>query len=207
MHFVRFLTIGLARTMYICTLLDRFNPCKKDIEMIRRAKLLFFLLSLALSAFSQIETPIKWGTEWKKVSGNEFELTLIANADPGWYIYSQYLESDDGPVRTSIHFEGGSHFSLLGNAKEEGKRKEGFDEMFRMNVIKFSGKVRFVQRVKVSDVKKPIKGYLEFMTCDDERCLPPTEEEFSFDLSSAGQASVPAPASKPALAPPPPAVT
>ena len=176
--------------------------------MIRRAKLLLFFLSLAWSAFSQIETPIKWGTEWKKISGNEFELVLIANADPGWYIYSQYLESDDGPVRTSIHFESGSHFSLVGNAKEEGKRKEGFDEMFRMNVIKFSGKVRFVQRVKVSDVKKPIKGYLEFMTCDDERCLPPTEEEFSFDLSSTGQASVaPAPSTKPAVAPPPPALT
>ncbi|MEY4107778.1 MAG: hypothetical protein RL181_2120 [Bacteroidota bacterium] len=194
--------------MYICALLDRFNTRKKDIEMIRRAKLLLFFLSLAWSAFSQIETPIKWGTEWKKISGNEFELVLIANADPGWYIYSQYLESDDGPVRTSIHFESGSHFSLVGNAKEEGKRKEGFDEMFRMNVIKFSGKVRFVQRVKVSDVKKPIKGYLEFMTCDDERCLPPTEEEFSFDLSSTGQASAaPAPSTKPAVAPPAPALT
>lgn len=161
--------------------------------MIHRAKLLWLFLLFALPAFSQIETPIRWTTEWKNVTGNEFELTLIANADPGWYIYSQYLESDDGPVRTTIKFESGSHFQLVGKTKEEGKRKEGFDEMFRMNVIKFSGKVRFIQRVRVTDTKKPITGYLEFMTCDDERCLPPTEEQFSFDLSTASTAAAPTP--------------
>lgn len=150
-----------------------------------RFSLLALLLILSFPVFSQIENPVHWTTEWKQIKGNEFELTLIANADPGWYLYSQYLESDDGPVRTTIRFESGSHFSLIGKAKEEGKRKEGHDEMFNMNVIKFSGKVRFVQRVKIMDTNKPIKGTVEFMTCDDTRCLPPNEEPFSFDLSSA----------------------
>jgi len=175
------------------------------IIMRQRFSLLWLLVAIAFPAFSQIENPVHWTTEWKQIKGNEFELTLIASADPGWYIYSQYLESDDGPIRTSIRFESGAHFSLMGKAKEEGKRKEGYDEMFDMNIIKFSGKVRFVQRVKVLDTSKPIKGTVEFMTCDDERCLPPNEEPFVFTLSAAGSTTntVPTPAAEKAGVPTP----
>ncbi|MEZ4987128.1 MAG: cytochrome c biogenesis protein CcdA [Saprospiraceae bacterium] len=51
----------------------------------------------------------------------------------------------------------------------------------------------FTQKVKVTDFSQPIKGYLEFMTCDDEKCLPPTEVDFSFTLTPATTAS-PSPA-------------
>ncbi|MBK7477028.1 MAG: thioredoxin family protein [Haliscomenobacter sp.] len=157
--------------------------------MIRRAILAVLLFILAFPVFSQIENPVHWKTEWKKLSGNEIELTFTADVDPGWYIYSQYLESDDGPIRTSFHYENGSHFQLVGKCTEEGKRKEGFDEIFNMDVIKFSGKTIFRQRVKVLNPKAAIKGYLEFMTCDNDQCLPPTEVDFNFDVSAAGTAA------------------
>ena len=54
--------------------------------------------------------------------------------------------------------------------------------MFEMNVTKFAKQVSFVQKVKITDDTKPISGYLEFMTCDDTRCLPPAEVDFSFTL-------------------------
>ena len=157
--------------------------------MIRQAIFAVLLVALAFPVFSQIENPVHWKTEWKKLSGNEVELAFIADIDPGWYIYSQYLESDDGPIRTSFHYENGPHFQLIGKCTEEGKRKEGFDEIFNMDVIKFSGKTIFRQRVKVLNPKAAIKGYLEFMTCDNDQCLPPTEVDFNFDVSGAGTAA------------------
>lgn len=140
-------------------------------------------LLLAFSVAGQIKNPVRWSTSWTKTGTQEVELVFTAAIDPGWYVYSQFLD-DGGPIPTSFSFKAGSHFQLLGKAKEEGKRKEGFDEIFGMNVVKFSGTVNFRQRVKVLDPKVPVEGYLEYMTCDNEQCLPPTEEDFRFDLSS-----------------------
>jgi thiol:disulfide interchange protein DsbD len=145
-----------------------------------------FLFSISLH--SQIFNPVSWTFNWKNTSKNEYELQLIAQIDEGWNIYSQYLESDDGPIRTSIIWDKGAHYSLIGKAGEEGNIYKGFDDIFGMNVIKLSGKIIFRQKVKVSDFSKPISGFVEFMACDKERCLPPGEANFSFQLTaSAGE--------------------
>lgn len=143
---------------------------------------------LSISLQGQILEPVKWKMSSRHVDGNDFELIFTASMDEGWSIYSQHT-SDDGPVPTSFNFEAGDHFSLKGETSENGgKKKEGMDPLFGVNVIKFTkGPVAFVQRVQVKDFSKPITGYLEFMTCDDERCLPPTEVDFNFQLQAAAE--------------------
>ena len=142
-----------------------------------------FILLLTLSLNAQVLDPVKWSFDQKHIDGNEFELIFKASIDEGWTIYSQYLTSDDGPVRTSFFYDEGA-FEKIGKTKEEGPKKEGYDKIFEMDVIKFYKKATFTQRVKVSDYSKPITGYLEFMTCDATRCLPPTEVDFSFTLQA-----------------------
>ncbi len=161
--------------------------------------LLFFAIAQA-----QVLDPVKWSFEARHVSGDEFDLIYSAKIDKGWFIYSQYLESDDGPVKTSFEYEGKDHFDLVGKNKEIGKKKEGFDELFGMNVIKFGDKVNFSQRVKMKDYSKPIAGYLTFMTCDDKRCLPPKDVDFSFKIEKKAETK-PAPKeeTKPKPAPKP----
>ncbi len=144
--------------------------------------LLLVSLFTFTTAFSQILTPCKWANETTHISGDEFEITFTATLDDGWAVYSQNI-GEDGPIPTSFNFETGSHFELNGKAKEsETNRKEGFDDMFGMNVIKFYKKAVFTQKVTVKDYSKPVTGYIEFMVCDDARCLPPTEKEFSIVL-------------------------
>jgi thiol:disulfide interchange protein len=147
----------------------------------------FILLLSSFTLFGQIENPVSWTTSVKKLSADEYELTWTAKLDEGWNTYSQYLASDDGPVRTSFHYDKASHYQLVGKNSEDGHRKEGFDKMFDMNVIKFSESVTFKQKIKVSDASKPIKGYVEYMCCNDEKCLPPTEFNFSFSLPAGGE--------------------
>jgi len=150
----------------------------------------YFLSLILLIGFSitsiqaQIYTPVKWSTDYKQVNDNEFDLIFTAKIDDGWSVYSQYLESDDGPVRTSFEFDKGSHFAFVGKNKETGDKKEGFDKLFEMNVIKFYKSFTCTQRVKVSDLSKPISGYLEYMTCDATKCLPPDQVDFSFELKA-----------------------
>ncbi len=148
--------------------------------------IVFFLLFAQATGFSQVLDPVKWSFATKRISETEYELLSTAKIEKGWYTYSQYLEGDDGPVRTSFNFEKGG-YQLVGKSTEESShRKEMNDPLFDdMKVIKFAEEVTFRQKVKVTDPSKPIKGYLEFMTCDNEKCLPPKEVSFSFVVGGA----------------------
>ncbi len=151
----------------------------------RNLTILFSLILFsALSLSAQILEPVEWTWKSKHLGANEFELIYTADIDDGWAVYSQYLESDDGPVKTSFEYDKGSHFELLGKNVETGNKKESFDQVFQMNLIKFKKKGIFTQKIKVSDYSKPITGYLTFMTCDDTRCLPPTDVDFDFKLEA-----------------------
>lgn len=131
---------------------------------------------------SGILEPVKWSFESNSLGNDEFELKFTANMESGWSIYSQHT-SDDGPVPTAFEFES-ENFTAVGDVQETGKKKEGLDPLFDVNVIKFiEGPVVFTQKVKVTDYSTPVSGYLTFMTCDDKRCLPPTDVDFEFALS------------------------
>jgi thiol:disulfide interchange protein DsbD len=147
------------------------------------ATLLFFIANTS----GQMFDPVKWSFSTKQVSNAEYDLIFTANIQDGWTIYSQFLDGEDGPVPTSFNFEAGSHYAKAGKTQESPEnRKTLHDEVFDMEVTKFYKKATFTQRVKVSDFAKPVTGYLEFMTCDNARCLPPAEVEFSFELKPAG---------------------
>lgn len=148
------------------------------------------LLYLAIGIFSdshaQVLDPVKWSWEINATDNvDEFNLVFHANIEDKWKIYSQYLESDDGPVATSFTYESADHIELIGKNVEEGKIKKGFDELFGMNVISLEApKASFTQKIRVKNYAKDISGYLSFMTCDATQCLPPTDVDFSFELSS-----------------------
>ncbi len=146
--------------------------------------LIFNLLLLTVGlAFGQNFEPVKWTYEANQISENEFEIVFKAEIDKGWNVYSQFID-EGGPVPTSIWYETEGVVENIGKAQEMGHKKEGMDPIFEMNVIKFLDDQPFVitQRVKVLDPTKKLTGYLTYMTCDDERCLPPTDVDFEFDF-------------------------
>lgn len=135
----------------------------------------------ALPALAQ-QNPVSWSYSAEKVNDQEYNLLFTADVDNGWYIYSQHLDAG-GPIPTSIDFDEGDHYSIVGEVEEAGdNRKEGLDELFGINVIKYGDRVVFSQRIQVTDTEKPVTGRLEFMTCDDQRCLPPKTVNFRIDL-------------------------
>ncbi len=146
----------------------------------KKALSFLFLVGWLASAGAQ-ENPVSWSYDALKVSEGVYDVVFTASIQPGWYVYSQYLESDDGPIRTSFHFEEHPGVSLAGKNQEVGKKYEGYDELFGMNIVKFSGQPTFTQRV-TARAGTTLTGYLEFMTCDEEKCLPPVSVDFSIDL-------------------------
>ncbi len=153
--------------------------------------ILFFALS-GVAVQAQIFNPVKWKFEIEKLSEKEYKLKYIAKVDKGWTVYSQYT-SDEGPVPTSVNYEKLDGIQLVGKAMEYGSKKEGMDPLFEVNVIKFLSDKPFIieQKIKVKDPSKPITGYVNYMACDSEKCLPPTDADFSFKIPLDGASPMP----------------
>jgi len=147
---------------------------------------LLVLLLCSVTIFAQELDPVEWTYDIKHLSGDEFVLTFTADIDQGWTVYSQFT-SDDGPVPTSLNFET-EGIEKIGMSLETGKKKEGFDKMFEVNVIKYFADEPFVieQKIKVPAGLDVLSGYLTYMTCDDEKCLPPSDVDFNLDLKKGG---------------------
>lgn len=146
---------------------------------------------ISYQASAQILNPVKWKFELEKINSSQYNLKYIAKVDKGWTVYSQYT-SDDGPVPTSVNYESSEGIELLGKAIETGSKKEGMDPFFGVNVIKFTADKPFIiiQKIRVKDASKPIIGYVNFMACDHEKCLPPTDADFNFSIPPDGAAPI-----------------
>jgi thiol:disulfide interchange protein len=159
---------------------------------------------LISSAFAQIHTPVKWSFESKDLGNNEAELIFKATIEDTWHLYSQDIP-DGGPIKTSFIFNSleGFEFTdenvVIENVEgfEEGsvlyrvvfsepEPIEEEDPNFGMVVKYFSHEAIFKNKIKL-DSDKPllIDGFLEFMCCDDEKCLPPSEVDFEFGFNAA----------------------
>ena len=130
----------------------------------------------SLFAFAQEKTVI-WTTKAEKINDTEYDLIIDGAIQPTWNVYSQFLESQDGPVATTLKFATDG-FEVMGKTEESGHKKEGFDEMFGMNVAKYSEHVVFKQKIKLlmKDVKK-VGVTINYMSCNNELCLPPKDEK------------------------------
>lgn len=142
------------------------------------------LMVVALFSFSvmaQIKDPVKWTASSRKTATGK-EVVLTATMPKPWHIYSQFT-GDGGPVATSFRFSKNPLVTVVGPVKEVGKLKQQFDKLFDTNVKYFGDKVEFVQPITVKgNVKTNINVTVEYMTCDDTQCLPPTKKNFTVSL-------------------------
>lgn len=145
----------------------------------------FILATLALffttGLIAQIKDPVSWSAKSRK-KANGYEVVLTATLPKPWHIYSQ-TTGEGGPVATSFKFAKNPLVSLEGPVKEVGALKQQYDKLFDTNVKYFGDKVEFVQLVKVKgNVKTNVNVTVEYMTCDDSQCLPPTKKVFNVSL-------------------------
>ena len=143
---------------------------------------LFLLVIITGHVFGQVKNPVKWSFSSKKIDATSFEVTMTATLEPSWHIYSQ-TTPEGGPSATVVSFTKNPLLSLDGDVKELGKLEQKHEDLFGVDVKQFSNKVVFVQTVKLKGkAKTAINGTIEYMTCDNRECLPPTTQRFSIVL-------------------------
>ncbi|MCG1036223.1 protein-disulfide reductase DsbD family protein [Polaribacter sargassicola] len=140
---------------------------------------LFFLV-FTISFYSQIEDPVEWSTSVEKISETEYLLVSKATIERGWHLYSQNVP-EDGPIPTTFTYDDSNNFSLVDKTLEE-KGHTVDDPVFGMEIKFFEDSAIFKQKITTTTNVNTINGVVEFMVCDDSKCLPPTEIDLVFNL-------------------------
>jgi thiol:disulfide interchange protein DsbD len=131
-----------------------------------------------------IFTPVKWEARSESLGNGEYLVILKAKMEEGWHVYSQVLTSEDGPLPTVFSFSPADGVEFIGGVEEpEPIRK--YDPNFMMDLDFHEGITEFKQKLRFTGDKSPVIACsVDFMTCNDERCLPPELVEFEVDLST-----------------------
>lgn len=138
-------------------------------------------LILSVGAKAQIESHVKWSYAAKKISPTEAVVFLKATIDDNWHIYGLDVK-DGGPIKTSFTFAPSKDYSPVGKPVQPTPVSK-YEPNFKMDVTYFEKSVIFQQKVKLKSAGAiTVKGQLEFMTCNDQKCLPPEDVDFSIPL-------------------------
>ncbi|MEQ8325463.1 MAG: protein-disulfide reductase DsbD family protein [Vicingaceae bacterium] len=144
--------------------------------------LLYFITSV-LDLSAQVLEPVKWKFTIQEVGNGLYDLVAEAQIDEHWHLYTQKTY-EEGPIATTFTFEKTDGVELMGSIKESESITK-YEEIWEAEITFFENRARFTQRVKkLTASEVTVAGYLEFMTCDDKRCLPPEFVDFEFLLPS-----------------------
>jgi len=157
---------------------------EKNVPM----KQLLFTALLAMQSLFNADAQkfdnVTWTTELKQ-NGCDAELIFTATIADGWYIYSQNQPNDNGPIPSSFTFKESNGYKRDGKVSE-GKYKSKYMDGFGDTYNIFEKKAVFKQKIKVlSKTDFEISGEIEFMQCDESKCLPPAYVPFSFKIKGA----------------------
>jgi DsbC/DsbD-like thiol-disulfide interchange protein len=154
---------------------DQFLTRMKKIALLAA-----FMVAGSFALHAQILTPVHWSYGSKKISKTEAIVFLKATIDDGWHVYSQHVK-EGGPVKTTFTFDKSPDYTVIGNTVEPAPITRN-EKVFGMDVSFFEKSVIFQQKVKLTKGKATVKGTLEYMTCNDQKCLPPEDIEFNIHV-------------------------
>ena len=150
-------------------------------KLLMKKLLSIILILVALTSQAQILEPVKWSFSSKTINDTEAELIITAKIEKGWHVYSQFIE-EGGPIPTSFNFSPSGDYKLIGKVSETPKAVSAFDKTFDMQIAWHENLATFKQKIRLNKTKTTVSGKLEFMVCNDERCLPPAEVEFKIPV-------------------------
>ena len=150
----------------------------------------FIMLLAVLAVRAQIQEPVTFTQELRKISETEAEIVFTGKIDKGWHVYSTEL-GEGGPISAVLEVEHITGAVLDGKLTPVGKEISDYDKLFEMQVRWFENEAQFVQKLRLTGGQWRIEGYLEYGACNDQNCLHPTDLDFSFTGTAAVSADTP----------------
>jgi len=139
-----------------------------------------FAFYYTVSCMAQMQTPVRFSVQQKRLSDNSLEVEFVGKADAGWHVYGTDI-ADGGPTRAELTLEKTVGLKPDGTLRATGSVHRAVDDLFEMEVSYMEGTVKFAQKFIITGPKYEVAGYLTYGACNDQNCMPPTNVEFSFD--------------------------
>ncbi len=140
--------------------------------------LLICLCSISLAAQNSLDQLVVWTASYDKASSS---LNIEAELKTDWVIYSQHTDPE-GPIPLQFDFDDNEAVEFIGEVEELTTPIIKHSEMFGVEVMKFKDKASFRQKIELKSEAALIKGYVTFMTCDSQKCLPPRTIPFEVKI-------------------------
>ncbi len=148
----------------------------------KKLYLFTFLTVCSFSIYAQSAKQVQWAYSAKKISDKLYEVHMTATVGANYHMYAQNA-GVEGPLPTTFKFVGNPLVTLDGKVKEDGKLIKKKEDVWGGSVQYFENTVDFVQTVKLkASVKTNLAGSVEFMVCNESRCLPPSTVEFKVNI-------------------------
>ncbi len=147
---------------------------------LRKLFLTAILAVISFGLYAQ-ENPVMWSSKVVNVGENIYEIQFKASIEGDWHIYD-LGPYNDGPISTTVELQG-SGFKKIGNPYLLTKAHKKFDEAFGMEIGTCEDGTIVAQKVEVTtDKPLTVDALIEWQTCNDGSCLPPTEQEMKINL-------------------------
>ena len=110
-------------------------------------------------------------------------LVFTVELAPTWMTYSQYNQNFMGPLPTMISFDDNNAYELVGSV-EESMVKMKFDKEANEELAYFEEIGTFTQKIKINSGEKfVVSGNINYMTCNQHGCEPPTDYSFEIEIT------------------------
>ena len=159
--------------------------------LLRSALLLFCSLFLLLPLRAQPDdNPVRWTAGVEETTPGQYRVTFDARIDEPWHLYD-LGPYEGGPNATTFTFEPAEGIELVGSPYQLSQPTRVHDELFGMEIGYFAGEARFAQDVRLEEGVRGarLKAVVEWMVCDDQNCLAPTDREFTVTVGDAAAVS------------------
>lgn len=153
------------------------------ISLRNKFLLLVLLFSItSTTVFAQLKKEPVWKIASSKPSakiGDEVEIVLTSVIEKDWYMYSNDMDPNLGPIAAEFSWKKDPSYTLVGKTKPVGSHKH-YEEVWKGTVSVMKGTAKFIQKIKLLSAKPKVKVGIYFQECSEVTgmCMPPYEQEY-----------------------------
>jgi len=151
-------------------------------------KINFSILTLLLLCFfpAVLKAQLKNEPVWKITSnkpevkvGDVIEVSLTSVIEKDWYMYSNDMDPNLGPIAAEFTWKKDASYALVGKTKPIGSHKH-FEEVWPGTVSTMKGTAKFIQKIKILKANPKVEVDIYFQECSEVTgmCMPPFEQKY-----------------------------
>lgn len=153
--------------------------------MLKRFLAALCLVLFSVGAYAQFGNPVVWSAKVNKGADNVSEIVLTASIEGDWHVYD-LGPYNGGPMATTLMIESENGVAVSGEPYLLTPSHKEYNDAFKMEIGTCGNGMQIAQKIQTNLPKESkVKIVVEWQTCNEGECLPPTEQELYVTIPAA----------------------